>query len=135
MMAFERIGVKRLVFISENDAAGYDAKKAFMQAGGFEIVGGRGAALVSDESCVTPPAFWADIARSERNDAADAYFISCANIQAIDAIETLEAELGKPVLTSNQVALWAAVRTAGIKDPLAGLGELGKCQLAAREAA
>ena len=132
MMALERIGARRLVFISENDAAGYDEKAAFMQAAGLEILGGRGAALVSDESCVTPPAFWADIAREERNDKADAYFISCANIQAIDTIESLEAELGKPVLTSNQVALWAAVRTAGITDTLAGLGRLGKSQLAVR---
>jgi maleate isomerase len=135
MMAFERIGAKRLVFISENDAAGYDEKKQFMQAAGMEIVGGRGAGLVSDESCVTPPAFWADIAREERADNADSYFISCANIQAIDTIETLEAELGKPVLTSNQVALWAAVRSVGIDDTLAGLGQLGACPLPARKVA
>lgn len=135
MMALERIGAKRLVFISENDAAGYDEKKEFLEAGGFEIVGGRGAALVSDEACITTPAFWADIARQERCDDVDAYFISCANIQAIDTIETLEAELGKPVLTSNQVALWAALRTAGIADRLAGLGQLGACQPVAQAVA
>ena len=135
MMALERLGIKRLVFISENDGAGYDEKKTFLQAAGMEIVGGRGAGLVSDESCVTPPAFWADLAREERCDDADAYFISCANIQAIDIIETLEAELGKPVLTSNQVALWAALRTAGINDTLAGLGQLGACQPLARKVA
>lgn len=135
MMAVERIGAKRLVFISENDVAGYEEKKQFLQSAGMEIVGGRGAALVSDESCITPPAYWADLAREERCDKADAYFISCANIQAIDTIESLERELGRPVLTSNQVALWAAVRTAGLADTLAGLGQLGKCQLAAGKAA
>jgi maleate isomerase len=135
MMALERIRARRLVFISENDAAGYEEKKRFLQSAGMEIVGGRGAALVSDESCTTPPAFWADIAHEERSDRADAYFISCANIQAIDVIESLEAYLGKPVLTSNQVALWAAIRTVGITDTLEGLGHLGECQLVAREAA
>jgi maleate cis-trans isomerase len=133
MMALEMIRAKRLVFVSENDRAGYEEKKRFLQSAGFEIVGGRGAAFVSDESCTTPPAFWADMAHQERSDRADTYFISCANIQAIDVIETLEADLGKPVLTSNQVALWAAVRTAGIADTLPGLGQLGACPLAARE--
>jgi maleate cis-trans isomerase len=51
---------------------------------------------------------------SLRNDAADAYFISCANIQSIDVIEDLERVLNKPVVTSNQAALWCALRTLGI---------------------
>lgn len=135
LMALERLQVKRLVFISENHPAGYAEKKEFLESAGLEIVGGRGAALGSDESCTTPPEFWADLAREERAEHADAYFISCANIQAIDVIPTLEAELGKPVLTSNQVALWAAVRTVGIEDALDGLGRLGECGLEARKVA
>jgi len=39
----------------------------------------------------------------------DAVFISCTNLLAMDQIETLEAALGKPVVTSNQATLWAAL--------------------------
>ena len=39
----------------------------------------------------------------------DAVFISCTNILVMDQIERLERELGKPVVTSNQATLWAAL--------------------------
>jgi maleate cis-trans isomerase len=49
-----------------------------------------------------------------RNDGADVYFLSCANIHSIDVIEDLERDLGKPVVTSNQAAIWCSPRAAGI---------------------
>lgn len=50
----------------------------------------------------------------------DAIFVSCTNILVMDQIEQLERELGKPVVTSNQATLWAAlgkmnVDTRGLK--------------------
>jgi len=56
-----------------------------------------------------------------RDDRADAYFISCANIQSMDVIDELETKLGKPVVTSNQAALWAALRALGISAPGPGM--------------
>ena len=45
-------------------------------------------------------------------------------------IAALEAELGRPVVTSNQAALWCALRTAGIADAIPGLGRLLQMDLA-----
>ena len=59
-----------------------------------------------------------------RNDEADIYFISCANIRSIDVIEDLEKELGRPVVTSNQAAFWCALRKIGIRDRVPKLGHL-----------
>jgi maleate cis-trans isomerase len=39
-------------------------------------------------------------------------------------IERLEAELGKPVLTANQVTLWQGLRLAGLAVPTPRLGTL-----------
>ena len=64
------------------------------------------------------------MALSLRNDAADAYFISCSNIHSIDVIEDLERELGKPVITSNQAAIWSSLRAIGIYEEVKGLGAL-----------
>jgi len=44
---------------------------------------------------------------------AGAVFVSCTNLPTYDLIAPLERELGKPVLTANQVTLWAALRVAG----------------------
>nr|MBA3251536.1 Asp/Glu racemase [Geodermatophilaceae bacterium] len=44
---------------------------------------------------------------------AEAVFVSCTNLPTYDVIAPLEAELGKPVLTANQVTLWSALRLVG----------------------
>ena len=48
---------------------------------------------------MTPARFWYDLAVSMRDDAAEAYFLSCANIQAMDVIEELERTLLAPAVT------------------------------------
>lgn len=44
-----------------------------------------------------------------------AVFISCTNLATFDLIAPLEAELGVPVLTANQVTLWSALRAVGVE--------------------
>ena len=43
----------------------------------------------------------------------EAVFVSCTNLPTYDVIAPLEAELGMPVLTANQVTMWAALRRVG----------------------
>ena len=52
---------------------------------------------------------------------AQAVFISCTNLPTYDVIATLEHELGKPVLTANQVTIWSALQIIGRKA--VGLGQ------------
>ncbi|MFF5567242.1 decarboxylase [Streptomyces sp. NPDC012623] len=54
-----------------------------------------------------------DMARQAVVGAADALFISCTNLPTYDAIPQLEAELRMPVLSANQVTMWAALRRLG----------------------
>lgn len=134
--ALGALGANRLVFVSETTQPGHDRKLAYLNEAGYDIVADKAACLEdSDAYCSTPAEFWLDFVRNMRNDAADAYFVSCANIHAIDVIEELEAELDRPVVTSNQVALWCALRTAGIGDVVPGLGRLFQIDSAAAAAA
>ena len=134
--AFRTLAARKLVFVSETAQEGHDRKLAFLRQAGYDIVADRAMALEnSDAYCTTPPAFWFDAVRAMKNDEADAYFISCANIHSIDVIADLEAELDRPVVTSNQAALWCALRTAGIADGVPALGRLGTTDLAAQPAA
>jgi maleate isomerase len=52
----------------------------------------------------------ARLLRDADSPAAEAVFVSCTNLPTYDLIAPLERELGKPVLTANQVTLWAALR-------------------------
>lgn len=48
---------------------------------------------------------------------ADAIFFSCTNLHTFDVLEELERYLSKPVLSANQVTMWAALREAGLPMP------------------
>lgn len=58
----------------------------------------------------------------------EAIFLSCTNWRAIEIIESLERDLGKPVITSNQASMWAALGRLGIAGPR-GYGRLFDCPL------
>ena len=123
--AFRALGARRLVFVSETAQEGHDKKLRFLREAGYDIVADKAVGLAgTDAYCTTPPQLWFDVTVSLRRDDADAYFISCANIHSIDVIEDLEQRLGKPVVTSNQAAIWCALRTAGVTDDVPGLGRL-----------
>lgn len=46
---------------------------------------------------------------------ADVLFISCTNLPTYDVIPQLEAELRIPVISANQVTMWAALRRLGTR--------------------
>jgi maleate isomerase/arylmalonate decarboxylase len=58
------------------------------------------------------------IALARRADCAEAEAIvlSCTDMRAVEAVDRLEALLGKPVVTSNQALAFAACRALG-RDP------------------
>ncbi|MQA27199.1 MAG: Asp/Glu/hydantoin racemase [Micromonosporaceae bacterium] len=59
------------------------------------------------------------IHRVDRPDA-DAIFVSCTNLPTYDLIAPLEDALGKPVITANQLTMWAALRRMDL--PVVGPG-------------
>lgn len=126
MAAFGSLDVKRIVLVSPYTRKNHEHELEFMEEAGIEIVGERNLGLPgSDAYCGMPANDWIETVKAMENDRADAYFLSCANIQAIDVVEELEKLLERPVLTSNQLVIWQALRLAGIEDDLPGLGKLG----------
>jgi maleate isomerase len=54
----------------------------------------------------------------------DGVFISCTNWRTMEILEILENDLKKPVISSNQAAIWAALRAVNIHEPIMGFGSL-----------
>ena len=54
------------------------------------------------------------LAASADSPDADAVFLSCTNLRTFDVLSDLERELGKPVLSANQVSMWAGLRAGGL---------------------
>lgn len=54
----------------------------------------------------------------------DAVFVSCTSIRLAHFAASLEAELGKPVTSSNHAMAWHALRLSGVADKLPRWGRL-----------
>ncbi|MBB3035843.1 maleate cis-trans isomerase family protein [Hoyosella altamirensis] len=51
----------------------------------------------------------------------EAVFVSCTNLPTYDLIEPMERQLGKPILTANQLTMWACL--GRMKLPMMGPGK------------
>ena len=70
------------------------------------------------------PAYWKEFALEIDDPEADAIFLSCGGIRALEVVGEIEQTVGKPVITSNQAQFWSCLRRAGIKDQIEGFGEI-----------
>ena len=127
LAALAALGARRVVLVTPYIAAVHEREVAFLAAKDVEVVGGTmGGLNTNAEMALLPPAAIAAQAREAVRAAggADACFVSCTAIRSAGVIAELEAELGLPVLTSNQAMAWHALRRCGIADAVPGFGRL-----------
>lgn len=103
-------------------------EKEFLEDAGYDVLGIEGLKLQDNlDIGAQHPEIAYQKARSVVDSDADAVFISCTNYRTFEIIERLEADLGKPVVTSNQATLWDALRTLGVDYGDLPLGMLFEC--------
>jgi maleate isomerase len=123
--ALNHLGVSRVVL-----GAAYDDKvnaiaKSFLEVNGFNVLGAHDLGLVDNLVVGRLDASSAyDLARKIDRPDAEAIVLACTNWKTMDVIERLERELGKPVLSTTQVSIWAALRAIGRIDGVPGYGRL-----------
>ena len=74
-----------------------------------------------------PPGACADLVRIADSAGRAGIFVSCTDFRALEVVDALERELGKPVLTSNQVTCGPSCARCGRTRPIAGFGRLLAC--------
>jgi maleate isomerase len=123
--AFRALGLKRIAMATPYPLEVNAIEKRFFEDHGFEIVACDGLDLL-DNNIIThlPPTVAYRLGKSVDVPEADGLFISCTGLDSLDAIAPLEADLGKPVVTSNQASFWQAFRMAKVGDAIAGYGRL-----------
>jgi maleate isomerase len=125
VLALRASQVRRLALISppwfpaELDAMGAD----YFRGQGFDVVYSSPAAVRSGFGEVYPAQLY-EWVRTHVPPAAEAVYVGGTGFRAIGAIRVLEEDLGVPVLTANQAALWHALRLAGVRAPVAGYGQV-----------
>ena len=123
--ALTELGVKKLVvgtpYLDEINTA----EAEFLLNKGFEVLDIQGLNLETGiEFGTVTPKYWKKFALEINQDDADAIFLSCGGIRALEVVEEIEALTGKPVITSNQAQMWSCLRKAGIDDKLEGFGQI-----------
>lgn len=111
--ALREIGARKVAVITPYTKSLTDALEDFLAEAGITVTGRAYLGLTRDIWQV-PYQCVADMARGGVADGADALFISCTNLPTYDVIPQLEAELRMPVLSANQVTMWAALRDIGV---------------------
>ena len=103
--------------------------KPLMEEAGFEVLSADGEPWMQDsmnprEIDAEPPRTIIDFALTVAQEEADTVFLPGTAWRALDAVEELERELGKTVITVNQATIWMALRSVGWTQPIAGYGSL-----------
>lgn len=116
--ALQLLGIRRLAVATPYIDAVTDRLASFLAEHEVETVARQGLGLLGNIWRVTY-AEVVEIVRAVDRPDAEALFISCTNLPTYDVIEPLERALGKPVITANQVTMWAALRAIG-RDAVGG---------------
>jgi maleate isomerase len=122
--ALRRLDVTRMALATPYPDDVTEAERSFFVANGFDVV--ACACLGRSGAGVRPTTFDEIIAlvRGVDRRGAQAIFVSCTDLRALEVVDLLERELGKPVLTSNQVTLWGILEALDQRKPLTGFGRL-----------
>lgn len=123
--ALRHVGARRVVLGSAYDEKVNGIAKAFLEASGMEVLAMEGLALVDNLVVGRLGAETAyDLAMKVNRPDADAIALSCTNWRTMDAIERIERDTGKPVVSTTQATIWAALRAIGHTEPISGYGRL-----------
>ncbi|HEU4343469.1 MAG TPA: hypothetical protein VFU31_18120 [Candidatus Binatia bacterium] len=122
--AFKHFGIRKLVLISPYVKETNEHEVRYLSEAGFEVLHELGLGLESDGYGDVSPEQWFQIVKENTRPDADGYFLSCTNTRMIEAIDPLERDLGKPVISSNQATLWACLNKLGLRSAVKNLGRL-----------
>jgi maleate isomerase len=111
--ALDSLRIRRVAIGSPYNAELTRLLAHFLTEAGYEVVGGAFLGLDADIARVDSGSVY-QLARATDTPEADAVFLSCTNLRAFDVLGAAEHDLGKPVLSANQVSIWAALRAAGM---------------------
>lgn len=125
VQAINHVGALRIALASAYDEKVNAIAASFLEASGIKVVAMKGLSLVDNLVVGRLGADTAyDLALQVDHKDADAIVLSCTNWPSMDAIERIERATGKPVISTTQASIWAALRIIGYQQGISGYGTL-----------
>jgi maleate isomerase len=118
--AAHALGLKKIAVVTPYDEALGAKLRGYLNEAGIAVTAHNNMGLTG-RIWTVPYDVTTDLARRTAQGGEDAVFLSCTNLRTYDLIASLEQELGVPVLTANQVTMWAVLAAAGV--PAVGPGQ------------
>ena len=122
--AAHALGLKNLAVVTPYDESVGAKLRAYLNEAGVEVAAQNDIGLTG-RIWTVPYEVTADLTRRTAQGGGDAVFLSCTNLRTYDLIASLEQELGVPVITANQVTMWAVLAAAGVAAVGPGQSLLG----------
>jgi maleate isomerase len=125
LQSLAALGVRRIALGTAYSVQVNDIAIAFLRANGVEVVKTECLGLV-DNLEIGRLDVGSALALGRRIACAEAQAIAflCTNWQSMAIIDELESDTGRPVLSSTQFSVWAALRTIGYTGHIEGYGRL-----------
>lgn len=120
------LGARRIAMVTPYTAQVAAPMRVFLEQKGVRVIeeisfgeeDDRNVARITEESTR------AAVLKAAEGGDVQAVFASCTNLRTFGVIDGLEAELGLPVISSNQALIWHLLHTAGVKAQGWGPGRL-----------
>ena len=122
--ALSALGVSKVAVATPYSEELTDLLGDFLAEAGYEAVSSafigmedpKAVTDMSDEAVI-------ELAKRADSDSAEAVFLSCTNLPTAGVIGRLESELGKPVISANQVGMWSALEQLGVAGDVRGASD------------
>ena len=99
--------------------------KQFLKAHGIDVLrlGTFDMLDMFDHAKIQPEEIYRKVKETTTADA-DAVFVACTQLRALEVVDMLERDLGKPVYTAVQASAWQAFEAMGVDPQIANCGSL-----------
>lgn len=125
LAAFHSLGVRRVALVTPYLPQTTAPMVQYFVAHGLDVVSATCMGLADDRDMARVSAQTIiDVAIAADRPEAEAVFLSCTALPTLDVIDEIEARLGKPVVSSNQAALWQLLGHVGLAPPVHGPGQI-----------
>ena len=123
--AAHAIGARRVAVVATYPQDVAEHFVQFLATGGIEVLSlsTRGIITATEVGTLDREKV-IELAVGNDHPSAEAVLLPDTALHTVAWLEELEARLGKPVLTANQVSVWDGLRIAGHTQPCGGLGTL-----------
>ncbi len=123
LKALDRLGVKRVALGAPYAYDSMMKSKAYLELHGLQVPGYGVLENVVNIYDETPERAY-ELGRKVDTPDAQAIFLTGVGMPTLEILARLEKDAGKPAISSASAMMWDALRTAGVKDAIAGYGRL-----------